>query len=276
MEEADLYMAHLEGANLRGAHLEGADLGRASLGGSVLSTDDVERLRKWDENFPAALSPANLEGVFVDPATNLQNTLLGTEEDGFAPLSSVHWSETLHSARDDTQLRKLNNEYEVRRKRRMSRTINPLMVNRRESIILRDLLRIPSVREVMKILSFTAYEEALNWINDHFKIPLGQWIDWSHDVHAVQARDSELTGDYLLRLLGEYGVEPSRRVTIVWADNDVGITLPLSLVAQYINDTLLALTDDVFLFDPHDDWCLQVHHEGEFSVGRYHRSKAGR
>src|SRR5579863_6106479 len=105
-----------------------------------------------------------------------------------------------------------------------------------------------SVVLAMEELSPQAYKEAINWLKDHFYFPFSQQIDWSHDPHAVVGRIADLSEERLYHMLQTYNVEPSRRLTIVWAYADRSITLPLSLVAKRINDIWLPVLDDVFLF----------------------------
>jgi hypothetical protein len=123
------------------------------------------------------------------------------------------------------------------------------------------------VELALETLSSDAYEYTIHWIRDHFTFAYGQQIDWSHDSHAVIGKISELTEERLQQLLKEYGVEPSRKVTIVWTYGDMGMKLPLYLVAQHIKDIWLPVLDDVFLLDPQDTWCMEFEHEGVFSCG---------
>ncbi|HYL44388.1 MAG TPA: hypothetical protein VEU97_13465 [Ktedonobacteraceae bacterium] len=126
-----------------------------------------------------------------------------------------------------------------------------------------------SVELAMEILSPSEYGNAINWIRDHFAFAFGQQIDWSHDSDAVIGNISELTEESLLQLFKFYGVEPSRWITVVWTYGDMGIKLPLYLIAQHIKDIWLPVIDDVFLFDTQDTWCMELYHEGVFSCGHY-------
>ena len=129
-----------------------------------------------------------------------------------------------------------------------------------------------SVKLAMEVLSSKAYQEALDWLRDHFTFNFNQQIEWSGDPDVATGEISDLNEPRLLHLLQAYGVEPSRQVTILWAYGDIGMKLPVSLVAKYINDIWLPVNDDVFLFDMKDVWCLELHHEGAFSCGRYYPS----
>jgi hypothetical protein len=132
------------------------------------------------------------------------------------------------------------------------------------------LILYPSVISAMEFLSPVAYQDTLAWIRNHFHFAYGQQIDWSHDPGAVTGKILELTEEKLQGLLKNYGVEASRRITIVWAYGDKAITLPLHLVAAHIKDIWLPALDDVFLFDPQDVWCVELYHEGNFSCGRFY------
>lgn len=130
-----------------------------------------------------------------------------------------------------------------------------------------------TVELAMKLLSHSDYERAINWIDDHFTFAHTQQIDWSHDPDAVTGKIADLTEERLLHVLKTYGVEPSRRIQVIWTYGDVGITLPLYHVARHIKDIWLPGLDDVFLLDTRDIWCLELYHEGEFSCGRYPASR---
>jgi hypothetical protein len=131
-------------------------------------------------------------------------------------------------------------------------------------------LRLDSAVELaMEILSPSEYGNSINWIRDHFAFAFGQQIDWSHDSDAVIGNISELTEESLLQRFKFYGVEPSRRITVVWTYGDRGIRLPLYLIAQHIQDIWLPVIDDVFLFDTQDTWCMELYHEGVFSCGHH-------
>lgn len=71
--------------------------------------------------------------------------------------------------------------------------------------------------------------------------------------------------DSLYELVSTYlGTFPGV-VHIIWAYVEIGITLPLSILSEYLlDDVWFPATDDVFIFDPMADWCLELHHEGQF------------
>lgn len=130
-----------------------------------------------------------------------------------------------------------------------------------------------SVVLALEIVNTTEYQEALHWIREHFTFAFGQQIDWSHDLSVVTGRIAELTEEQLQQIFHLYGVQPDRIVTIIWTYSDVGVRLPLYLIALHIDDIWFPVLDDVFLFDPQDTWCMELHHEGEFSIGKYANQK---
>ncbi|MEO8954886.1 MAG: pentapeptide repeat-containing protein [Ktedonobacteraceae bacterium] len=88
LEGANLESAHLEGANLARAHLEGANLAGASLKGKPAPADFLKRVRHWDKD---VLTPANLQGAFLNTATILEDIVFGDEQFGFVSLADIHW-----------------------------------------------------------------------------------------------------------------------------------------------------------------------------------------
>lgn len=139
VNEAMLIGAHLEGTNLLQAHFEGAHLGNAHLEGSYLGythlegayligaclegkeveINDIERIRKWKEDFPKMLHPAELRGTFFDTKTNLEGISLGNKKDGFVWLSDIHWDDVNVAVIDWTKVNMLGNELKALQKKRM-------------------------------------------------------------------------------------------------------------------------------------------------------------
>lgn len=91
LEGADLTGAHLEGADLREAHLEATYLAKTHLEGKHLSTDELVPVRKFIQDFPEILRPANLQGAFFSAATSLTQTMLGNKEHGYVRIADVRW-----------------------------------------------------------------------------------------------------------------------------------------------------------------------------------------
>lgn len=131
------------------------------------------------------------------------------------------------------------------------------------------LLQDEHVRDKIKLLTPSAYQDAIEWIRKHFTFAFGQQIDWRHDPDAVTGNIQALDEKTLAQLLGRYNVELSRTLTIIWAYADIGVTMPLTLIARHIHTIWLPVIDDVFVLDLNDSWCLEFHHEGAFSCGRY-------
>lgn len=93
LEESSLEEAHMEGALLQLAHFEGALLRGTHLGGRMLTTAEVSNLRKWSEDFPSTLRPADLRRSFFNMATTLDGVKLGEPDFGCVLLADVRWGD---------------------------------------------------------------------------------------------------------------------------------------------------------------------------------------
>jgi hypothetical protein len=125
------------------------------------------------------------------------------------------------------------------------------------------------VQRHLEVLTADSYRAAVEWLNAHFRFVASQQIDWSSDSDVVFGQINQLSVQQVQTLLSRYGVQLQRRVYVIWAYGDFGIILPAQDVAAHIDDIWFPATDDVFVFDPTDDWCLELHHEGMYSCGRY-------
>lgn len=134
---------------------------------------------------------------------------------------------------------------------------------------LANLRRHVGVRQRLEILTADSYHADVDWLNAHFQFAASQQIDWSRDSDVVRGQIDQLSRNEVQTLLSRVGVQPQQRVHVVWAYSDFGITLPMRDVAGHIDEIWFPATDDVFVFDPTDTWCLELHHEGTFSCGRY-------
>jgi uncharacterized protein YjbI with pentapeptide repeats len=88
---ANLREVHLEGAILNAAHLEGTDLRAAHLEGKAVAVEDLERIRRWAEDFPAQLSAADLRGCAFDDTTSLDGASLGAPAHGYVTVADLRW-----------------------------------------------------------------------------------------------------------------------------------------------------------------------------------------
>jgi uncharacterized protein YjbI with pentapeptide repeats len=94
---ADLSKAHLNWANLSGAYLEWADLSGASLEGAILVGAHLEGAILIGAHLEGAdfsgahLAGTNLQLVFFDNATRLDNVILNDERYGAVSLVDVSW-----------------------------------------------------------------------------------------------------------------------------------------------------------------------------------------
>src|SRR5690348_6316273 len=79
--ELALMIHILEGAKLEGVHFEGQEL----------STERLQTIRHHLKGFPNMLPPADLQGVFLNATTTLEDITLGNEKMGFVSLADVRW-----------------------------------------------------------------------------------------------------------------------------------------------------------------------------------------
>ncbi|HEX9414131.1 MAG TPA: pentapeptide repeat-containing protein, partial [Ktedonobacterales bacterium] len=122
----NLHLAHLTGANLHLAHLEGANLTGAHLEGTTYPPDDADilRVRRWADDFPATLLPADLHGAFFDPATDFTGV---TWTNPTAPrasgpwLADVRWGGANLTVVEWEDIAQLQDEFEANRSRTMDR-----------------------------------------------------------------------------------------------------------------------------------------------------------
>jgi uncharacterized protein YjbI with pentapeptide repeats len=91
LERSNLRGAHLEGAILSQAHLEGADVQFAHLESTAVPSDDLARIRRWKDTFPAYLPPTELRAVAFDVTTVLHGITFGGREHDYAPLRDISW-----------------------------------------------------------------------------------------------------------------------------------------------------------------------------------------
>lgn len=71
LEQAEMTSANLSGAILNNARLEAANLSLSTLVGSTVDDTELERLRKYDPQFPSRLPAAYLRGVRFNEETDL-------------------------------------------------------------------------------------------------------------------------------------------------------------------------------------------------------------
>jgi hypothetical protein len=125
------------------------------------------------------------------------------------------------------------------------------------------------VQRALEILTADSYRADIKWLKTHFRFAASQQIDWPQKGDVVLGQIDQLSADEMQTLLGRHGVQPQRRVHVIWAYGDFGVILPVQEVGTHIDDIWFPATDDVFILDPADDWCLELHHEGIYSCGRY-------
>ncbi len=110
------------------------------------------------------------------------------------------------------------------------------------------------------------------WLEQHFPIGFSS-IDWSR-VEGADRRsvNSDAAVSATAReIFSEKGVQECR-VVVLWSDARTPvIELPLSAVVENAEE-IFAQDWDTWVFDPKDTWCLENHHEGSITFGRYKKT----
>lgn len=151
LEFAELGNVSLAGAELFAAHLEGARLSNAYLAGKRMSHNALERVRRWRSDFPASLPGANIGGMFCDPATILDDAVLGDPTYGSVSVADVRWGGVNLAVLDWTPVKLLGDEREARQEAadsvgghhkdqetRLAEYRTALRANRQMAVALRD------------------------------------------------------------------------------------------------------------------------------------------
>jgi hypothetical protein len=122
LERATLHGAHLERAQCWGTHFERADLRgvyfrRAGLWSAHFQKADLGRAHLEDAFLQGAnLSGANMQLVFFDAGTHLQNICLQTKEDGATQFRDMQWGNANLALIDWAQISMLGEEEVARRR----------------------------------------------------------------------------------------------------------------------------------------------------------------
>lgn len=151
LEFAELGNVSLAGAELFAAHLEGARLSNAHLAGKHMSHNALERVRRWRADFPASLPGANIGGMFCDPATILDDAVLGDPTYGSISVADVRWGGVNLAVVDWASVKLLGDEREARQaapesvggqhkdqETRLAEYRTALRANRQMAVALRD------------------------------------------------------------------------------------------------------------------------------------------
>jgi hypothetical protein len=110
------------------------------------------------------------------------------------------------------------------------------------------------------------------WLEQHFPIGFSS-IDWSR-VEGADRRsvDSNTAVSDTVREMLAGKVAHDCRVVVLWADARTPvIEVPLAAVVENAEE-LFAQDWDTWVFDPQDSWCLENHHEGTMTFGRYKKT----
>ncbi len=106
LQGASFHEAQLQGANLHWAQLQRAFLDRAQLQGANLAEAHLEGA---DVSL-AHLEGAQLDGVFFDTATQLNDAVLGNKSFGSVSLADIHWNDVNLAVVDWSNVTILGNE----------------------------------------------------------------------------------------------------------------------------------------------------------------------
>ncbi len=123
-----------------------------------------------------------------------------------------------------------------------------------------------------EVQSTGGYDSYTAWLEQHFPIGFSS-IDWSR-VEGAERRsvNSDAAVSATVRgILSEKNVKECR-VVVLWSDARTPvIELPLSAVVENAGE-IFAQDWDTWVFDPKDSWCLENHHEGFITFGRYKKT----
>lgn len=151
LEYAELANVSLAGAELFAAHLEGARLSNAHLAGKRMPQAILDRVRRWRSDFPETLPGANIGGMFCDPATILDDSVLGDPVYGSVSVADVRWGGVNLAVIDWMSVKLLGDEREARQEvpdgvgalpkdqeTRLAEFRTALRANRQMAVALRD------------------------------------------------------------------------------------------------------------------------------------------
>jgi uncharacterized protein YjbI with pentapeptide repeats len=117
MQGARLHGAHLEGASFPYTNLEGARLDGANFGGKVIGRKELKQLRMRMPDYPSVVPPADLQFIFFDSATHLDEIQMGDHRLGWASLANVRWGDANITVVDWSKVKMVGDEREAQRSR---------------------------------------------------------------------------------------------------------------------------------------------------------------
>lgn len=135
------------------------------------------------------------------------------------------------------------------------------------SFKVKRLERFPDISQALEVLEGNTRRDRQWWIEDHFRFAYDARVDGRvlTPTDVVGLAD-DFSGETMLTLLADQGVQASQRVTMWWPTEGTIATLPLGLIAAHL-DVVQYPLDDIFLCHPPAPWGLFVSHEGQFSLG---------
>ncbi len=123
-----------------------------------------------------------------------------------------------------------------------------------------------------EVRSAGGYDSYTAWLEQHFPIGFSS-IDWSR-VEGADRRSivsNTAVSDTVREILSGKGVQECR-VVVLWSDARTPVVeLPLSAVVENAEE-IFAQDWDTWVFNPQDSWCLENHHEGSITFGRYKKT----
>jgi len=188
LEKAKLRYAHLEGAILRYAYLEEASLSHAHLEGAYMKY--------------AHLRGVNLQGAFLDSATDLKEISLSDEHCVGPHVAGVHWGEVDLSVVDWSQVKLLGDENEARQEKGKVKS-----KEEKEELVWDYRKAVRAYQQLAVALQSQGQAEAAT----HFAYR-GQVVQ--RVILRLQRKVGAYIFSWLLALLTGYGSKPER--TLYW------------------------------------------------------------
>jgi hypothetical protein len=200
VQEAYLGATHLEGACLEGAHLEGRRFSE--------DDGDLQRIRRWKQDFPSTLSAADLREAFLNHATQLENATFGTTDLGCVRVADIRWGEVNLALVDWSNSPILGDERAARAWKLPSSAANgqrPLRHERREERLHLYRAATRANRQLATVLRSQGLSDDADTVA--YRAQLLQ-----RTVLRLRGRRAASAFSWLLDLISGYGYEPVRSV----------------------------------------------------------------
>ncbi len=188
LEQASLYRAHLERAGVMDAHVEDADLREAHLEGSNLKGTRLEG--------------AILDEAFLDSATNLRNTVLGTKGSRYASLADVRWGGVNLAVVNWVQIKMLGDEQRARQS-----TTSDGKKKDRLTRLAEYQTAVRASRQLSAVLRAQGLQEEADYFAYRAQILCRRILWWQHKLPAFAFA-------WFLYLISGYGYRPVRSFAV--------------------------------------------------------------